>query len=63
MILRDEPDRLRTSLSFLQDSGDVLAEVAERSYSHPNGFAKIVLTVTVITGSGSMCGTEKPGAG
>ena len=42
-ILRDEPDRLRTSLSFLQSSGDVLSQVAERSYTHPNGFAKIVL--------------------
>ena len=63
MILRDEPDRLRTSLSFLRGSGDAMAEVAERSYSHPNGFVKIVLHGDGNSVSGSMCGTERPGAG
>jgi hypothetical protein len=43
--LRDEPDLLRRSLITLLDSDSALSEVAERSYSHPNGFAKIVLFV------------------
>jgi hypothetical protein len=42
--LRDNPELLRRSLVSLDDE-DALVEVARRSYSHPNGFAKIVLHV------------------
>jgi hypothetical protein len=43
--LRDDPERLRLSLAYLRGSDEALAEVAGRSYTHPNGFAKIVLQV------------------
>ena len=43
MALRNDPDVLRRSLISLDDN-DVLV-VARRSYSHPNGFAKIVLHI------------------
>lgn len=42
-ILRNEPDRLQASLSFLQNHRDALSDVAAKSYTHSNGFAKIVL--------------------
>jgi hypothetical protein len=42
--LKDTPERLRRSLISLDDE-EALVEVARRSYSHPNGFAKIVLCV------------------
>jgi hypothetical protein len=41
--LRDDPDVLWSSLLHLGQDGDALAEVASRSYAHPNGFIKIVL--------------------
>src|SRR5690349_20022783 len=42
-VIRDHPDQLRKSLEFLHNSDRGLAAVAKRSYTHPNGFAKIVL--------------------
>jgi hypothetical protein len=44
-MLRHRPDLVRSSLAFVQHSDQALTEVAERSYLHPNGFAKIVLKV------------------
>ena len=44
-MLRHHPGLLRSSLALLEHSDEALADVAERSYLHPNGFAKIVLKV------------------
>jgi hypothetical protein len=44
-MLRHCPGLVRSSLAFVQHSDQALTEVAERSYLHPNGFAKIVLKV------------------
>jgi hypothetical protein len=41
--LRDEPRRLYRALSALIGDRDRLTEIAELSYHHPNGFAKVVL--------------------
>ncbi len=43
--LRDDPDQLHTSLTALLRDGARLADVAARSYVHPNGFAKVVMHV------------------
>jgi hypothetical protein len=44
MALRDDPELLRRSLVSL-DENDGLIDVARRSYSHRNGFTKIVLHI------------------
>jgi len=41
--LRGDTEILRTSLRLLTDDIDALTAVANRSYTHPNGFTKIVL--------------------
>ena len=41
--LRADPVSLRTSLRGLLESRAQLEEVADRSYLHPNGFAKVML--------------------
>lgn len=41
--LRDQPEILRSSLEHLCRDADALREVANRSYTHPNKFTKIVL--------------------
>lgn len=44
-MLRDHPAWLAQSLRLLRLNDGALAQVAGRSYSHPNGFAKIVLYI------------------
>lgn len=41
--LRDGPSPLRKTLTALLADRQRLAEIAEKSYFHPNGFAKVVL--------------------
>jgi hypothetical protein len=44
--LRDDPHQLRRSLARLLRSNTHMEEIADRSYQHANGFAKVVLHIS-----------------